>query len=200
MPVYLETFRSKKLNLRIGVWYTLKFTCRNISQTNSTSDLFHGIHLRASFIIIKACWPYMKAQKYGRYVVVHLIHLSIYILKYCLHCFNFWIVWSSSTSAIHIWLVKFWSQNCWDTIYLTAKMGLYGLSMSLAASGKEHNILCNAIAPHAASRLAVGILPDGKKPISTESDIHKYFPLFRTVRSVQAGISCTNGCGSMPWK
>lgn len=61
------------------------------------------------------------------------------------------VIFTSSTSGIY--------GNFGQSNYGMAKLGLYGLTRTLAIEGRKNNILVNAIAPTGATRMTEGLIP-----------------------------------------
>lgn len=61
------------------------------------------------------------------------------------------VIFTSSTSGIY--------GNFGQANYGMAKLGLYGLTRTLAIEGRKHNVLVNAIAPTGGTRMTEGLIP-----------------------------------------
>ncbi|MER7504067.1 SDR family oxidoreductase [Nonomuraea pusilla] len=90
-------------------------------------DAVIAVHVRGSYLVSQAAYPYMKEAGYGR------------------------VVNTSSPAGLF--------GNFGQANYSTAKMGLVGLTKTIAVEGARNGIRANAIAPIAWTRMTEALLP-----------------------------------------
>jgi multifunctional beta-oxidation protein len=106
-------------------------------------DQVIAVHLRGTYKVTKAAWPYMLKQKYGR------------------------IINTTSTSGIY---GNFGQANyaaavsavpkCFTPAKQRQKCGILGFSRALAREGAKYNIYVNTIAPNAGTAMTRTIMPE----------------------------------------
>ncbi|KAF9886520.1 hypothetical protein FE257_011427 [Aspergillus nanangensis] len=99
-----------------------------VNMTDDQWDSIQRVHLRGTYKVTKAAWPYMVKARYGRIVNV------------------------TSTSGIY--------GNFGQANYAAAKCAVIGFTYSLAREGAKYNILVNAVAPSAGTRMTLTVRPE----------------------------------------
>jgi len=90
-------------------------------------DLVNLVHLKGTYKVTKAAWPYFRSQKYGR------------------------VIFITSSSGLY--------GNFGQSNYSSVKMAVIGFANTLTLEGKKYNIVCNTVAPVAASRMTKSVFP-----------------------------------------
>ena len=120
---------------------------RDKSFQNMDDDLWDqviAVHLRGTYKVTKAAWPYFLKQKYGR--VVNTTSTSgIYG--------NFGQ--ANYATAVRPLTFKFLTE-----LTRVQKLGILGFSRALAREGAKYNIYVNTIAPNAGTNMTRNVLPE----------------------------------------
>ncbi|KAJ9049387.1 hypothetical protein DSO57_1025122 [Entomophthora muscae] len=98
-----------------------------VKMTDQDWDLVYTVHLKGTYKVTKAAWPYMMKQNYGRII--------------------------NTASAVGLY------GNFGQANYSACKLGIHGLSQTLAIEGAKFNIKVNTIAPNAGTAMTATIMP-----------------------------------------